>query len=359
MRHFPKTILVLAATAGFASAVDPVTSYTVPVGYVTLNVPASADSTITPPLNRPPLYSGASISISSNDVGATGLTANEFVTTKSYLKVTSGPLEGMFFPISANTTSIITVDPGATSLQDLGFVSGNTFKVIPYWTLDTLFPGGAGVGGTTDVENPNSYVFLTTYDGIEVNRASDAAYFYASAGEINSMPEGWYDLNDPFGSVIGDTAIAPTAQYIIRKDASAATVTIEGEVPATKSNAEVAIGATPNDNHFGVPYPVDISLQESGLQSVIEAATDVENPPEYVFVFDDEGPGFNKPASFTYFYCGEGEINSMPPGWYDLNDPFGDIVTAKVLKAGRCFFVRKAGGTPGTIDWVAPLPYAP
>ncbi|HEX7261603.1 MAG TPA: TIGR02597 family protein, partial [Luteolibacter sp.] len=127
------TLLAAVAACGFATAQE--TAYTTPVGYVSIAVPANADSTVTAPLTRPTLYAGASSSISGDIVGASGLTASAFVASACYLKVTSGSLDGAFFPITENTTSTITVDAGATTLQSLGFASGNTFKVIPYWTL--------------------------------------------------------------------------------------------------------------------------------------------------------------------------------------------------------------------------------
>jgi uncharacterized protein (TIGR02597 family) len=348
--------IIAAAACGLVQA--QTTAYTVPVGYITMNVPANADTTIAPGLTRPQVYSGASTSVSGDDIGASGLTADAFASPACYLKVTSGSLEGMIFPITSNTASVITVDAGASTIQSLGFSTENTFQVIPYWTLNTLYPNGAGVGGTSDALNPTSFVLVSDYAGTGPNRASGQVFFYCTGDVELDLPAGWYDNADPFAGTVNDAPIDPTIQYIIRS-ASASEVVVTGEVPSEKQNTEIVVAATTNDNYMAVPFPVDISLQESGLQSVIQATSDALNPTEYVLVYDDLADGFNKGASAVYFYCsGDVELD-LPAGWYDNADPFAGVVTTKVLKAGRSFFIRKAAGTPGLLDWIAPLPYTP
>jgi len=354
------SLLAAAAACGMAQGQGQTTAYTTPVGYLTVEVPANSDTTITPSLTRAPLFAGASTGIAGNVVSADGLTTGAFVSPNSacYLKVTSGPLVGAFFPITANSATTITVDAGASTLQTLGFLSGNQFKVIPYWTLNTLFPGGAGVGGTSDALNPSTFLLVSDFAGIGANRASGKLYFYCTGDTELDLPAGWYDNADPFAGSISDTPIDPTIQYTIRSAASASVV-VTGEVPVTVATAEVVTSTVVNDNYLAVPYPVDISLQESGLQSVIAATSDALNPTEFVFLYADTETGFNKSAGSAYFYCsGDTELD-LPAGWYDNADPFAGVVTAKVLKAGRAFVLRKAPSSDDVIDWTAPLPYTP
>jgi uncharacterized protein (TIGR02597 family) len=353
------TIYSILAAAACGMAFGQ-TAYTTPVGYLTVDVPANADTTVTPGLTRSPLHAGASTGISGDDVSVTGLTAGSFASPNPacYLKVTSGPLEGAFFPITANTSSTITVEAGNSTLQALGFLSGNSIKVIPYWTLNTLFPAGAGVGGTADALAPTSFVLESDFSGTGPNRASGKLFFYCTGDTELDLPAGWYDNADPFAGTVNDTPIDPTIQYTIRSVA-AASVVVTGEVPATDAVAEIVTAVTTNDNYMAAPYPIDISLQESGLQSVIAATSDALAPTEFVFVYDDAVAGFNKSASAAYFYCsGDTELD-LPAGWYDNADPFAGVVTTKILKAGRAFIVRKAPGTSGVLDWTAPVPYTP
>lgn len=356
--YIPYSLLLAAAASGLAFGT---TATTTPVGYLSVTVPANADTTITPSLVLSPLYSGASTGISGNDVSASGLSAGAYATPnpQCYLKITSGPLAGAFFPITANTGSTITVAAGATTLQAQGFVSGNTFSVIKYWTLATLFPGGAGIGGTSDALNPSSYLFVADATGTGADRSSSKVYFYCTGDTELSLPAGWYDNADPFAGSIDNTPIDPTLLYTIRSAGTSTVVTVTGQVPSTLANAEVVTATTVNDNYLAAPYPIDTSLAESGLQSVIAATSDALNPTEYVFVYDDLASGVNKSANSIYFYCSGDTELSLPAGWYDNADPFAGVVTAKVLKAGRCFVLRKAPSAAGVLDWNSPLPYTP
>lgn len=358
MKPLSYAFLAAAAACGLASAAE--TAYTTPVGYITLDVPANSDTTIVAPLDRPVAYAGASTSISSNDVGAADLTAGAFVSPASYLQVTSGVLAGNRYPITANTTSTITVDPvSGGTLQAQGFLSGDKFKVVPYWTLATMFPGGAGVGGTSDVFDVSSFLFVNDNGTYGVNRASSASYFYCTGDVGNGVPAGWYDANDPFGASMDNLVLDPTTFFFIRNGGTAKTVTVTGDVPNVASGARVPVNTSSNDVNLGISFPVDTTLQASGLQSVVQGTNDVFTIDEFVFVYANEAAGVNKAPSAGYFYCTGDAGNGIPAGWYDANDPFGGEVTGAVLKAGRCITVRKAAyGSSGVLNLSVPLPYS-
>jgi len=360
MKPIQSTIIAAAALMGYASAE---TATTVPVGYTTLTVPAGSDTTISPSLERSPLHQANASGISSNIVTTSVLTAGDFVTTECYLQVvtcagTPG-LIGKRFPIDANTTTTITVDAGATTLQAQGFASGDTFKVTPYWTLATLFPEGAGVGSTNDVFAIDSLVFVVDNGTYGTNKPASASYFYCSGDAANEVAAGWYDANDAFGVSQNNLVIDPTIMYQIRNgSASDNTVTTTGQVSDVRSLALVPVTTEPNDVNLGIALPVDTSLQNSGLQSVIQGTSDVFAIDELVYVYDDEGLGQNKPGLVGYFYCSGDAANEVAAGWYDANDAFGAPVTGNVLKAGRCITIRKAASeSDGVLNWALPLPY--
>jgi uncharacterized protein (TIGR02597 family) len=269
-------------------------------------------------------------------------------------------LVGKRFAIDSNTTGTITVDGGASTLQAQGFANGDTFKVIPYWTLATLFPAGASVGSTSDVFTIDSFLYVVDNGSYGVNKASSASYFYCSGDEGNGVAAGWYDANDPFGASADDLVIDPTIMYMIRNGSAVAnTLTVTGQVPDVKSLALVPVSTELNDVNLAVALPTDVSLQNSGLQSVVQGTSDVFTIDEFVYVYDDEGAGQNKAASATYFYCSGDEGNGVSAGWYDANDPFGAPVTDAVLKAGRCITIRKSSYASNDIlDWSLALPYS-
>lgn len=354
--------MLAAAACGFANA--QTTAYTTPVGYVSLTIPASSDSTIAPPLERSPLLKTPTTGVSGNVVSAAGLTAGAFVSPECYLQVitcaTNSGLVGKRFAINANTTGTITVEGGASTLQAQGLANGDVFKVVPYWTLGTLFPAGAGVGSTNDVFTIDSLLYVVDNGSYGANKAPSASYFYCSGDSSNEVVAGWYDANDAFGASKDNLVIEPTIMYFIRNgSATDNTVTVTGQVPDIKSSALVPVATEQNDVNLAVALPIDTSLQNSGLQSVVRGTSDVFTIDELVYVYDDGETGLNKAPSAGYFYCSGDTDNGVAAGWYDANDAFGAPVTGNVLKAGRCITVRKSPyESNGILNWSLPLSYS-
>jgi uncharacterized protein (TIGR02597 family) len=222
-----------------------------------------------------------------------------------------------------------------------------------------LFPEGAGVGSTNDVFAIDSLVFVVDNGTYGTNKPASASYFYCSGDAANEVAAGWYDANDAFGVSQNNLVIDPTIMYQIRNgSASDNTVTTTGQVSDVRSLALVPVTTEPNDVNLGIALPVDTSLQNSGLQSVIQGTSDVFAIDELVYVYDDEGLGQNKPGLVGYFYCSGDAANEVAAGWYDANDAFGAPVTGNVLKAGRCITIRKAASeSDGVLNWALPLPY--
>lgn len=352
------SLLAAALACGFASA--QTTAYTTPVGYVTLDIPASADSTVGQPLHRPTELAAASTSITGNTVGVTAgsLTANQFVYSSPtqiktyYLLVTSGALAGRYFEIDTNTANDITV-LSSTTLQDMGFTAGTSFSVIPYWTLNTLFPNGAGVGANTDFYSPTTTVQFRSLE-IGQDRAAFLTYYYYAGGDDG--PAGWYDLATNAGGQ-EDNLIDPFMMATVRNgEAVPNSVVITGEVPTVQVKTPMITGAAINDNYLTTQVPVDMTLTESGLQSVLTPAPDIYTGIDTVFVYNEAAAGYDKAAYNTYIYYAGGDDG--PAGWYDLATntivPEGE----KVLKAGRAYVIRRDAGTPGVGQITTPLPYS-
>jgi uncharacterized protein (TIGR02597 family) len=357
------SLIAAAAACGLAGA-QATTAYTTPVGYITVAVPAASDTTISPSLERPSLVAAAAASISGNNIGASGLTADALTAgAGSYLLVTSGPLVGKRYSVTSNAATVITVDGGATTLQAQGFVTGNTYRVVPFWTLNTLFPNGAGVGSTSDALNPTSFVFAAS-TGVGINKASAKAYIHCSGDVENDLPAGWYDNDAVFDGALTEAQqrIDPSRMYSIRSaSGSGSSAVISGQVPSSGVEIPVPVATVFNDVYLGAPYPVDVSLQDSGLQSAIQASTDALNPIELIFVYDVLALGINKAAAKSYFYCSGDLENDLPAGWYDNDAVFDGALptTVKPIKAGRSIVIRKAPYfQAGSLNWVAPLPYS-
>lgn len=364
MRHIPYTLLALVAAAGFASAQS--TSYTTPVGYISVSAPVSADSPFSIPLNRPASIqtTAASGSGTSLTLNVGGLTVDQF-TNKFFVQFNDGALAGRYFVISGNNAS-----SGSTTVFTLedslggSLIGTPSVSVIPFWTLNTLFPAGAGVGSSADPFVPESVVMFTDQVGTGINRATVGSYLY-HAGSID-FPAGWYDSGNPFDGVKDDVVLIPDAMYIVRKEstAPATNIVISGEVPSVSpSNPFVVIASGENDNFVAQPLPVDLTLAQSGLfdagnplDCAIRSSDDPFVPGDQVLVFSDSPSTQNEATVASYLYHA-GSID-FPAGWYDSGNPFGGLVTDAVLKAGRSFIIRKSAGTPSASNyWTTPLPY--
>lgn len=359
-KYLPYSLILAAAATGLAHGAA--TAYTTPVGYLSVTIPANSDTTVSPSLSSSPLLKAAATAIATNTVtfASTGITSGSFVNaapdlnSKSYLLVSSGPLAGLRFPITANTATTVTVNAGATSLQAQGFLTGATFSVVPYWTLNTLFPAGLGVGVSTDPFSPSAFVLFSDQESVAVNRAPSKLYFYFG-GDVD-LPAGWYDNDNIDGGLQNTVAIDPSVQLTIRNSAFSS-VTVSGEVPSTPlSTVFLTSASASNDEYLASPFPVDTTLAQSGLQSAIVASTDAFSPTDFVFVYPDTGAGVNKAPAKLYFYFA-GDVD-LPAGWYDNDNIDGGVVTGAVIKAGRSFGVRKSAGPAAVTRWTAPLPYA-
>ena len=386
MRHFPKTILVLAATAGFASAVDPVTSYTTPVGYVTVDVPANSDKAFAVPLERASLINTVATAASGTTltIKATGLALNDLQytpvtqTNTYHVRFLSGSLTGQYFAITGNAATDDNGTPGDTTddttdvtLDTTISISGTpSIKVVPYWTLGTLFPGGAGVGVSTNASPDAAGFFMTCNQaGTGINRSPETFYVYSDGTFSDTTEPGWYDLNDLFSLPLDDMTINPEDMFYIRNNtvATPQSLVVDGTVPNSDTVTGFAyLELDQNDNYVAASFPVDTALADSGLFDPANPTTcAVRNSPnpaapvDYVLVFRSVPESQNESFAKAYFYQDGTDPDTPVAGWYDNDDYFAGVVTDKVIKAGQGFVIRKGlAASDGTGTWTAPRPYS-
>ena len=332
-------------------------------GFVRQTTTATADTVMGLPVWRPTVWDGPITTLSGNELSINAaLTGQQYISgdDRYYLLVTSGTLKGHSFTITGNGTSSITIDP--SSPQDVaaqGLQAGDTFKVIPFRTLGTLFAGGNGIPSSSDVFNPVSTVKL--YDvlaGTGINIAPSKTYFHHDGSQL---PAGWYD-NDALADGLQDHVVLPhNGSLVIRhSQTEAPDVLIAGQVPTSVSGIEVGRFAdnTAQDNPVVNPYPVAMTLGSSGLvtSGVLQATVDsVFNPVDTLKLFADPS-GFNSAPSKTYFYY-SGSL--LPMGWYDNDDLAGGVQDDVEIPAGASMIIRKWAGAVETVMWLPELPYIP
>lgn len=367
MKRIHFALALWAVTRGFLCA----QVVTQAVGFTTINSSANTDTPVSLALHRPSELESTVVNVSGNVITiSAGLTANQFAyaagsqTNHYYVSVkTSSAVAGKWYEILSNTgetsNATITVDPGsAATLQTQGLLQGDTIQVIPFWTLNTLFPGGQGLTVTTDIDSPQDLVLQLPQSVAGTNLAAERSSLY-STDTANLGTAGWYDANS-FDSV-GDDPILPDSYLVIRNKGASQPITLTGSVPQSNRTTNIVRLSTNKrqDNFIANPFPVPISLQELNLyeSGVFEATADIDAPKDQLLVYTGTETGFNAQPSKAYIYSTD-TANLPQAGWYDANTFEGPFTNSqKLIPVGGGLIVRKAIGAIANLTWTAPKPY--
>lgn len=342
------SILLSGAVVGLSTSLYGTTVTTDPVGYVTFTAADSADTKFGLPMEQTALFATSAVSVTSGVV-TTSIDALS-ASSSHYLQFTSGALAGQWFQVSSSTTSSITV---SENLQALGAVDGDSFKVVPFWTLSTLF--GTDFPVSTDVFSPVAQVILNDVTTVGINKAPvyNYAYHDASSGFVGA---GWFDVNSAFSGSQDDVLLAPNSFITIRNvSGSEFSLIVPGAVPTVQlSIAVVADPTAPNDNLVYNPYPVALQLSLSSLTDVVDVSTDVFTPTSQVIVYENfTGLNPSPTANYAYHDASSGFVGA---GWFDVNSAFSGSKDTVTIPAGGAFIIRKGAGTDSGY-WTASLPY--
>ena len=324
------------------------------------------DSVVSFPVSRIPAASGV---VESVDAGALTIVSkdalsggeNAFVYDSAanpdhyYLKFTSGALEGAWFDVSANTSQSVSVKIGASDISSVE--KGDSFEIIPHWTLNSLFPNG-GVLKKNDVPAKGvkcSIVAKYTYYDESgtlvvpkgVNNAYQKFFYYRQYG--NDV--GWRERRS--GNLdCGDQIIEPNSFIILRhfEEGEPATLKISGCVPQCATAVEVVgLSDSNQENYAAMPSCCDISLSsltaslvDSGL---FAASTGAVRPADALLLYDNSAFDKYKAPTETFFYYA-GALS--PRGWYKVGSgsPSQRKADDYVLKAGSALVIlKKSDGT--------------
>lgn len=345
------TILALVALMLNANADSPIW------GTSKIECPADSDTYIGITSTRAPVFTGKVQSVQSGTTnivaqGEPNWAVNQFVYVDGtqndhyYLKFTSGELEGAWYDIKSNGAYFACIEIGSGELAKVK--AGDAFKIIPHWTLQTLFPNGDGFikvtsKSTTGVTKIYKY---TKYENGEIiypagiNNAPMAEYYYRSRSPYFS----W--MSDST-TVAANDVIEPNAVMIIRQPAKApATVSINGVVPMCKTSILVSnLSETEDtDNYFAVPSMSDIVVSDFN-ESLIDSGVFVSQTGksnigiDNLYVYDnhsDVGTEPNRAPSHLYFHKNRsGTANWQESGAIVNDAQLKSVHTALILRK-RC-----------------------
>jgi len=340
-KFLPLPIFLAALVA--APFVQAQSVATDPVGAVSITIKGNSDTIVAVPLTAMPSYSGTVASAAAgsgtafnlNVSGTTGWTSNQFANLY-YVRMTSGAKNGMYYTVTANTAGQVTVDTTGDDLS--GIAPSDSFKILKYWTLGTLFPpASAGTAANPLTASAGfgapqraSQIILPDNSSAGINLSSTGTFFFITGGNWVAA-----DTGNP---VSNDTILYPDTYFTIRQPASVSADvawTSVGSVALTKLTIPLGTRAAgQQDNHVGVTRPVDLKLSELGLETGFMDSVGFGSPQrrDLLLVFDNAIAGFNKSAAKTFFrYAGN---------WYQATTG-SPIANDQIVSAGSGLIVRK------------------
>lgn len=361
------TIALLAAPS-FAQT----TATTDPVGFVTYSLSGNADSYVYVGFKANPAFAGAtSGSVTTNVVAMTGAAwaVNQFAPgasgqPKFYALIRSGNKSGMWYTITANDATTITLDLAGDSIAS-DVVAGTTLQVCAFDTVNTLFAAGVGINASTSFAAAarQSEILVPDTTTAGTNLAVAASYYYYS-GAASGGP-GWRKVGSPIATIFNDTVLYPDTYFIVRHNVATATsLTTMGTVHlgTIKLPLTTLAAATNQDIPVGIQIPGSLTLAQTTLfesGAFLGSATfSAASRGDEVFVWDNTiAPTKNKAPDATYYYYTGAA--SGGPGWRKVGSPIATIVNSDVvIQPGKAIRIRKKNtGAPSTVFWTLNTPY--
>ena len=338
-----------------------------PLGSFNIPLAGGSDNYASLPLQRAPAIAAAVQSINESNSTAvitlappTTLTPNQFVYVAGsqpntyYVQFMTGAREGLFYTVTANDASTLTVDLNGDTALATATTPGDQINVVPYWTLNTTFPNGQGLYPTNSTATPQSLVMLPNQTKAGINLPPVASYYYYTG---NGGPT-WKKVGDSSSTQYPDVVLSPDTYFIVRHpDGTADTqLALLGAVPMSKQEIIVSNlrAVTPQDNAVALPVPEDVTLGTSNLYPNVISGSPGLAPTDSLLVFDPKVIKQNKAATAIYYYYTGKQFGG--PGWRKTGDTKTIHNNDPVLAAGQGFIIRRASrSTAGTVIW----PYLP
>jgi uncharacterized protein (TIGR02597 family) len=346
-----------------------------PVGAVVLDFLGSSDTLLSLPLHQPvaleATVSGVTGNVVDLDLSGATLTANQYVyqgpsTSTYYAQFITGNREGYYYTVTAND---INGNISLNTTTDAGFSGnvaiGDSVQIIPYWTLNTLFPGGNGTLPTSNfgATNRNSEVLFPDMTDPGTDLASSIIYYYYN-GSAN-VGSGWRLSGGSATVLQNDVIIPPNSSLIVRLNvATNTTTTLVGSVPMSGFATPLSTLAanTTQDIAVGVSVPSNVTLSQSQLfeSGAFTPSTNFgASPPgrqDELLVFDNTATGQDKAAVQIYYYY-NGMAN-VGPGWRLSGSATVSQNNTAVFQPGNGYVIRTAAtAQPTTVIWTFVPPY--
>jgi hypothetical protein len=327
MKTYTYSLLLAAAASGMALGAE--TAYTTPVGYSTSTL-AQGYNALGLTLQTPPVAAGDFETISGTSLTDTDVTYAPVAGKTYVLEITSGTLTGVIQEVSAANISGSTITT-PSDLQALGLTTSDTYKLRVAPTLEDIFTttplASGGVltaalsSGTADI------VWVPTGTG------SYDQYFLHSGGQFRRAGTTTATPNVPL--------IYADGFFVQKKAATAASLTITGEVKKVGTNSVVVQGY----NLLSSVAPVGLNLFNAGLEDDITAALS-SGTADIIWV-QQPNLTYNR-----YFRHSSGNWRDVNAGTVNLTQ-----VQAEAISLSLGFLVQHKAATTVNLDLNVPAGY--
>ncbi|HEX2749361.1 MAG TPA: TIGR02597 family protein [Verrucomicrobiales bacterium] len=307
-------------------------------GFQRLTLPGNSDSYLSTPFARPAAATAVVQSVTGNVITVKGVTPwspGQFVNHGGpqddtfYVLIVSGAGAGSSFPVSANDATSLTVDlDGGT----LNAAANDRLAIIPYWTLGTLFPAGAGVHVSPSTAELRSEIILPDLNALTLAGGTPKV-FYCLNGD-------WVEEGASLAAK-NNQVLLPDSLFIVRHNIPAATEMLSNGAVVT-ARLQTPLGVNPSskrDNFLGLQRPTAFTLAASGLASsgAFAASPSILNRTDELYIYDNALARLNKSPSAIYFYWNN--------GWRKVGGGTALFDSALLFTPGTGFMIRKSAGS--------------
>jgi uncharacterized protein (TIGR02597 family) len=347
----PQTVVVGAV---FALLVDVAISQTARYGYNLVQCPSGSDTHLTVPIQQTPVLFQSRVSRVTPSPGFVTISSvlapgwgTRTLGADYYVRWLSGQNEGRWSAIQSNTRESITL--ATAGVQVSSFQAGDRFCVVPYWTLDTLFPPGSQqtihVSEGLLPHQHRSLVLLNSNAGSGINRSASSVFLLTGTGWVSASSG---------NTVAGTQRLVPGSTFVVRhsRNVLATSFLPSGRVVSGPDAVRIEPDlAGRKDINVGLQRSVPMTLGASALGSSAFAASLNHSQGfrgDELLVFDNASTAFNKAPSSTYYMVGT--------FWYrdsGLNASNPRAENESVFLPGRGVIIRKAAGTEAKF-WTTP-----
>lgn len=317
------------------------------IGFNRVSCPPKSDTLVSVPFMKHPVKAVKTLSaVPTPTAGQATLTPAETTAWNAdelkddyYVRITSGALAGHWYDVTGNAGSTLTID--LNDEDGSGFAKGDTFMVVEYWTLDSLFPPSE----QTTIHKSSGNLGYQQKSKILIPNIRDAGT-ELPAQEIYFLTDGGWKKSASGFPNAGNTILQPGLPFIIRHPAGVAATDFEPDGRVLRSADSIWIEQTATDkqdNTIALQRPVDLSLSDSGLDEVAFASSAShakKDRKDELLVFDNGAKAFNKSPSATYYKVGQSWF--LDSGNGEANSSAADV---KAISASGGLIIRKHKGT--------------